>query len=124
MKNIIKLVGLLAIFSLLGASVFAQTDQTQEKVRNLNLNQYRINWVDIDGDGICDNFGTENQGSGEGYGRLNNNSKGKGIRGGLGDGSGLRPQDGTGFGRGNGSRTGTCDGTGPKGNNSKGGRNR
>ena len=87
--------------------------------------QTGLNWVDENGDGICDNYGTENQGSKQGLGRkgkgqgLNN---GTGTRGGFGDGTGVRPQDGTGFGRkgGNATGTGTCDGTGPKGSGSRG----
>lgn len=98
--------------------------------------QLKTNWVDMDGDGICDNVGTDKQGTGggKGYGLKDgsgsaprpqdgtgNGRKGQGMRGGNGDGSGLAPQDGTGLGSGNG--TGDCDGTGPKGkrggNNSK-----
>jgi hypothetical protein len=68
------------------------------------------NFVDANGDGICDNFqngtrGANGQGQGKGYGR------------GKGNGTHVGPQDGTGFGAaaGAGSGTGICDGTGPKG---------
>jgi len=66
------------------------------------------NFVDNNGDGICDNFqaGTPKgpgQGRGRGYGR------------GMGNGTHVGPQDGTGFGRGAQAGGGTCDGTGPKG---------
>jgi hypothetical protein len=70
------------------------------------------NFVDADGDGICDNFqngarGANGQGQGKGYGR------------GKGNGTHVGPQDGTGFGAqaaaGKGTGSGVCDGTGPKG---------
>lgn len=74
----------------------------------------KINWVDADGDGICDNFGTGQQASksGKGYGKKD------------GTGNPVRPQDGTGFGKkgGNATGTGACDGTGPKGSANRGGR--
>jgi hypothetical protein len=64
------------------------------------------NFVDANGDGICDNFqsGTR-QGQGNGVGR------GKGQR--------MSPRDGSGFGAparaGGGTGTGICDGKGPSG---------
>ncbi len=68
------------------------------------------NFVDANGDGICDTFqngtrGANGQGQGKGYGR------------GKGNGTHVGPQDGTGFGApaGAGTGTGVCDGTGPKG---------
>ena len=66
------------------------------------------NFVDNNGDGICDNFqaGTPKgpgQGRGRGYGR------------GMGNGTHVGPQDGTGFGPGAQAGGGTCDGTGPEG---------
>jgi hypothetical protein len=68
------------------------------------------NFVDANGDGICDNFqsgarGANGQGQGHAYGR------------GKGDGTHVGPKDGTGFGAraGAGTGTGICDGTGPKG---------
>ena len=75
----------------------------------------KVNWVDADGDGICDNVGTSNQGvnrSGKGYGKKD------------GTGNPVRPQDGTGFGKkgGNATGTGIHDGTGPKGSINRGGR--
>jgi hypothetical protein len=67
-------------------------------------------FVDQDGDGICDNFGTkagQNQKLGNRFGM-----KGKGYGPGDGTGNkGVGPKDGTGYGPG----TGVCDGTGPKG---------
>ncbi len=95
-------------------------------------------FVDLNGDGICDNFqtgyGFDNDGDGipngqdpdyvkpmDGsgkkfmHGNMSKNNVGKGAFG-PGDGtgnSGIGPKDGTGYGSGFG--TGTCDGTGPKG---------
>ncbi len=68
----------------------------------------KVNWVDANGDGICDNVGTSLQGvnrTGKGYGKKD------------GTGTQVRPQDGTGLGNkgGNQTATGTHDGTGPKG---------
>ncbi len=68
----------------------------------------KTNWVDLNGDGICDVAGTPGQGvnrTGKGYGKKD------GTR------TQVRPQDGTGFGNkgGNQTATGTHDGTGPKG---------
>ena len=94
---------------LLSASSYAQTTPTNP------VKTPGINWVDANGDGICDNFGTANQGvgrTGKGYGKKD------------GTGNPLRPQDGTGYGKkaGNATGTGVCDGTGPKGSARRGGR--
>jgi len=94
-------------FLLFASSTNAQT------TGNGNGNGAKINWVDANGDGICDNFGTSLQGSnsGKGYGKKD------------GTGTGTRPQDGTGYGKkggnGTGLGTGVCDGTGPKGSASR-----
>jgi len=71
-----------------------------------------INWVDANGDCICDNFGTSKQGIGKGFGKKD------------GTGNPLRPKNGTGYGSkaGNYTATGVCDGTGPKGNARRSGR--
>jgi hypothetical protein len=99
-------------------------------------------FVDINGDGICDNFqagyGFDDDGDGipngqdPDYVKLKDGSGKKFMQGNLvknkfgngsygpGDGtgnSGLGPRDGTGYGPGSG--TGTCDGTGPKGKRSR-----
>ena len=134
MKRLINLSVAMLILSFFATTAFAQTTNT---VQNANQNQFNnmvqsttgqfgnsqgVNWVDADGDGICDNYGTVNQGSGSGHGY--------GLK--DGSGAGTRPQDGTGFGRinnagANGTGTGTgiadCDGTGPKGSARRGGRN-
>jgi hypothetical protein len=65
------------------------------------------NFVDANGDGICDRFQSGQRGPGQGQGQ------GRGRR--LGNGTHPRPQDGTGFGPGPSAGGGTCDGTGPKG---------
>ena len=63
------------------------------------------NYVDANGDGICDRYQSGQAGQGQGQGR--------GKR--YGNGTRPRPQDGTGFGPGPSAGGGTCDGTGPKG---------
>lgn len=76
------------------------------------------NFVDANGDGICDNFQAR-QGTGQ-----------QGVRRGRGPGDGtgnhgIGPRDGTGFGagRGTGVCTGTCTGTGQgQGRQHRGGR--
>jgi len=66
------------------------------------------NFVDADGDGICDNRAARANRRGRGYG--------------PGDGTGnqgVGPRDGSGYGPGSGAN---CDGTGPKGKRHRGGR--
>ena len=69
------------------------------------LNNHGPNWIDEDGDGICDNYAKNTKGNQFKGSKSKQNKKGK-----FGDGSGLRPQDGTGFGFKDGS--GKCDGSG------------
>lgn len=126
MKRLINLSATLVLISLFTTISFGQVENSSN-IQNRNMVKAQSftgqttqgpNWVDANGDGICDNVGTENQGTGAG----------KGL--GLKDGSGTRqrPQDGTGFGKGSGSnagvRTGDCDGTGfsGSGTNSRKGR--
>ncbi|MBU1099338.1 MAG: hypothetical protein KKA84_02955 [Bacteroidetes bacterium] len=127
MKRVTLLSAAAFLVVILSGSVFAQaTGQGPQRLNgNPNSTPLMTNWVDLNGDGICDNFGTENQGMRQ---KANNQGRrgkggngtgtatGQGLFNGFGDGSGIRPQDGTGFGRGNGSGTGTgtgvCDGTG------------
>ena len=122
MKRTLSISALFLGVFFLANAIFAQTTPQKAQIKTNNQTQIRTNWVDADGDGICDNFGTAKQGSGK-MKRMNGQSKGQGLGNGAGngkhygDGSGIRPQDGTGFGAGNGS--GTCNGTGRKG---KGGR--
>lgn len=131
-----RLIGLSVIA--LALAIFTSASFAQEKIKTqvksqvktqvqaqsgINGQQARTNWVDLDGDGICDNFNSANRNmnGGKGFGmqnRTNGGTMGRGNARGFGDGSGLHPQDGTGFGYKNGGGTGTgvCDGTGPKGN--------
>jgi len=87
---------------LFSSSVNAQT------VGKGNSKGVKTNWVDANGDGICDNVGTGVKGSGK---------SGKGYGKKDGSGNPLKPQDGTGFGKkaGAGNGTAICDGTGSKG---------
>lgn len=127
MKRVTLLAAAVLTVIFLSNSVLAQGNGQGPQRLNGNPNSVPLltNWVDLNGDGICDNFGTENQGTrqnanaqgGQRKGRNNAAAgSGQGLFNGFGDGSGIRPQDGTGFGRGNGSGTGTgtgvCDGTG------------
>jgi len=137
MKRLINLSAVLILFSIFTTTVFAQSNNTAKNQNRFNnnsrigngqaINSPRSNWVDANGDGICDNYGTVNQGKGmrRGYGLKD------------GSGAGAHPKDGTGFGRKNGmgfsnknnaggvgSGTGICDGSGPKGNGRRGGRGR
>jgi hypothetical protein len=69
-------------------------------------------FVDLDGDGICDNFANRPANGRAGQGQR----RGKGY--GPGDGTGRMgagPKDGTGYGPGTGAGTGNCTGTGPQG---------
>ncbi len=132
MKNLINLsVLVLALTVFATASMAQSTDQSgnQNKFQNKGQVGTQSQWVDVNGDGICDNFGTENQGSKSSAKGSKMNKRNGGLLGlgsgngnGFGDGSGIQPQDGSGFGKGNGS--GTCDGTGSKGSSGKGGRSK
>ncbi len=64
------------------------------------------NFVDANGDGICDNYQTR-QGNGQKAGKRNGPGNGAGN-------NGIGPRDGTGYGarNGGGACTGTCTGTG------------
>jgi hypothetical protein len=126
MKRLINYSVIVLVLTVFAGSIFAQSDKSvkQNKAQEKVKKETQTQWVDKDGDGICDNSGTVNQGQGR---KGNNSAKGKkngnmSGKNGYGDGSGIRPQDGTGFGKGNGSGkgTGNCDGTGPKGKGQKG----
>lgn len=118
MKNLINLTLVFVVLSILSTAIFAQEANIQNRkmVKSQTLsgtNNAGPNWVDADGDGICDNIndgttGNKYMGS-KGRGTKNNN------KGSFGDGTGLRPQDGTGLGAKSGVGTNDCDGTGPKG---------
>jgi hypothetical protein len=120
MKKIMALsVFMLVLFS--ATTLFAQEVQTQNKYQKQTQNNYQSkfqynNFIDEDGDGICD-LAFKN-----GAGNRNRETMhlkfGHKYGPGNGTGTGIGPKDGTGYGGGNG--TGECDGTGPKGN--RGGR--
>jgi hypothetical protein len=107
MKN----AALFTLVVLLSLTVFTSSSSAQSVGRG-NPSTVKTNWVDLNGDGLCDNVGTALQGSnktGKGYGKKD------------GSGTQLRPQDGTGFGNkgGNATVSGVHDGTGPKGANGR-----
>lgn len=107
MKN----TSLFTIAILLSLIFFASPTSAQSNGKG-NQSAVKTNWVDLNGDGLCDNVGTSAQGSmqtGKGYGKKD------------GSGTQARPQDGTGFGKkgGNATLSGVHDGTGPKGANGR-----
>jgi hypothetical protein len=96
----------LAIFAIaiLTVTLFVSNINAQTQ-SNPNKSTTGKNWVDSNGDGICDNFGTAAQGkgyAGRGYGKKD------------GTGNPVRPMDGTGYGAKAGSMNGTgvCTGAG------------
>ena len=125
MKRLINLAVILLVLSVLTSSIFAQQETNQQNRKQVKAqtlqgtNTQGPNWVDADGDGICDNVGTSARKQLNG---VNGNGQKGNKKGGLGDGSGARPQDGTGFGKVNGTGTGVCDETGPKGSARRSGR--
>ena len=107
MKRIAQAVLTLALVAALGV-LFTVEASAQQK----GTGKRGALFVDQDGDGVCDNFGT-NAGQ-----RLGTNPRGKGYGPGDGTGNmGQGPKDGTGYGNkaGLATGTGTCDGSGPKG---------
>lgn len=107
MKKLVIFAAAILALTFLSSNSFAQSQG------NGNHGAVKTNWVDSNGDGICDNVGTSLQGSsksGKGYGKKD------------GSGNPVRPMDGTGFGKkaGNLTGTGVCDGTGPKGTTARG----
>ncbi len=94
------------------STVFFASTSYAQTVGAGNKNAVKTNWIDLNGDGLCDNVGTSLQGS-----RLS--SKGFGKR--DGSGTAIRPQDGTGLGKkgGNATLSGVHDGTGPKGSSAR-----
>jgi len=109
MKNLMNAAIVLFTIALLTGTMFAQ----ERKLDGTgNPDAPKTNWVDVDGDGICDNFGTDLQGANSQSKKMNKGlnkgtGAGDGTGSGYGDGSGMRPQDGTGFGK----MSGTGDGT-------------
>lgn len=116
MKKLISLfVTTSFLFVLTMSLTFAQQTQKkqikpQTKTAQKTMVQNRVNWVDKNGDGICDNYGTSAQGA---------NRVGKGFGKKDGTGNPLKPQDGTGYGAQKGGKMGKanayCNGTGSQG---------
>ncbi|MEN8193800.1 MAG: hypothetical protein ABFS12_13340 [Bacteroidota bacterium] len=126
MKNLMNLLAVLLVLALFATTTFAQQNPDGKGVKR---NEVKSQWVDADGDGICDNYDLKNQEAQKAMTRNKKNLRNKvgdgtGSGNGSGDGSALRPQDGTGFGKqlGDGTGTGECDGNGPQGNVKRGGK--
>lgn len=111
MKSIINATLTIALVFALGF-MFTNSSFAQEKGTGTPKGQGQ-HFVDQDGDGICDNFGTH-----QGH-KMGNGQKGKGM--GPQDGTGKKGQGMKG-GAGNCTGTGVCDGTGPKGSMNRGGK--
>jgi hypothetical protein len=111
MKRIINMALTLAVILALGV-LFTDSASAQNKGTKTQDGKGQY-FIDQDGDGICDNVGT-NMGQKMGNGMK---GKGNGPKDGTGN-KGVGPKDGTGYGSGNG--TGVCDGTGPKGTPQRG----
>jgi hypothetical protein len=118
MKRIINTAIALAVIAAIGFAQTVNKEQTKvaakDQAKVVSKAQRGANFIDADGDGICDNAGTKT-------GMQNKRGKGKGPGDGTGN-KGVGPKDGTGYGAtskgsstGTGTGTGTCDGTGPKG---------
>jgi hypothetical protein len=109
MKRFTKAITALALMAALGV-LATQSAAAQQK--GTGTGARGSHFVDQNGDGVCDNFGT-NAGQ-----KMGNGPKGKGYGPGDGTGNmGQGPKDGTGNGAKTGTCTGTgvCDGSGPKG---------
>jgi hypothetical protein len=118
MKNLMNVALVLFTLALLTGSMFGQ----ERKLDGTgNPDAPKFNWVDADGDGICDNTGlgldaykSQNRKMNKGGNKGTGSSDGTGN--GYGDGSGVRPQDGTGFGKMNGGNKGGGNSNLQKGN--------
>lgn len=112
-KSVMAFALLLALGVMFSDAALAQQKGTGTPKGN---GQY---FVDQDGDGICDNFGSRT-------GQKMGGGKGKGYGVKDGSGTGVGPKDGTGYGAGRGAGvcggTGVCDGTGPKGTPNRSGK--
>jgi hypothetical protein len=107
MKRIINTAMTLALVGALGVPVTNDVYAQQKEIAKARGAQF----VDQNGDGVCDNFGTK-----AGQQKMGNGQRAKGYGSGDGTGNmGQGPKDGTGYGKAAGNGTGICDGTGPKG---------
>jgi hypothetical protein len=112
MNRIIKAASMLALVAALG--LFLTDSATAQTKSPTGKGTY---FVDKDGDGVCDNLGT-NVGQ-----KMGTGARGKGFGPGDGTGNkGVGPKNGTGFGARAGNATGVCDETGPKGTQTRAGR--
>lgn len=117
MRRLLILSAGLAALLAIATTGNAQTNQaqTRDPAKQATVGP---NYVDNDGDGICDRYASR---------RANQARRGRGPgngRGGYGPGDGtgnqgVGPQDGSGYGPGPGTN---CDGTGPKGRGRRAGR--
>jgi hypothetical protein len=113
MKRIINTAIAVAAIAAIGLAQTATKKQTESAVKvqtqSVDRAHRGANFVDADGDGICDNFKANS-------GTQGKRGMGKGQGNGMGK-KGVGSKDGTGYGAGKGTGTGTgvCDGTGPKG---------
>lgn len=107
-RAVILSIGALVVLAMTtAASAQTQPPQQPQKPAGATVGS---GFIDLNGDGICDNFQAGRQ-------------AGRGMqagRGGYGPGDGtgnmrVGPKDGTGYGPGAAGGTGVCDGTGPKG---------
>jgi hypothetical protein len=80
------------------------------------------NFVDADGDGICDRFEAGTRGAQARAGKAQGPRDGTGQQARRGGGAGPRGGQAMGPGPGAGPGAATCDGTGPKGRGRRGGR--
>jgi hypothetical protein len=100
MNRIMKAGLTLALVAALGV-LFTHDAAAQQK--GTGTGKRSTQFVDQNGDGVCDNFGTK---TGQ---HMGNSAQGKGYGPGNGTGNmGVGPKDGTGYG----AKTGTCNGTG------------
>jgi hypothetical protein len=116
MKRLVTLAAALAVTFALAGATRTQAADDQAGSQPTRQAAVKPNFVDNDGDGICDNC------TGTGQGARVGARQGRGGHG-PGDGTGnqgVGPQDGSGYGARSGA--GTCDGTGPKGQARRAGR--
>ena len=115
MRRLLILGSALAAVLVIASSSQAQTNEPQAPIAAKQATG-GPNFVDDDGDGICDRCGSRQADQARG-------GRGNGRGGyGPGDGAGnqgVGPRDGSGYGSGTGAN---CDGTGPKGRGRRAGR--
>ncbi len=117
MKRILQLTLTLAMMIGISA-MLSDTAYAQDKGTGKNTDS--PSFIDVDGDGVCDNYTAV---GGKAQGSLGSKGHKYGPKDGTGN-KGQGPKNGTGYGatQNNKSGQGTCDGTGPKGNQTRAGR--